>query len=298
MHEGSSGRRPSAARPRSGQRADARGRLRTWAPSGSPTSCGPRGTCRRRRTPCSRIRSPRSSPRTARWSRTRTPPHRGIGSRCGPDASISTSLLDPDAPTAGARTGNLLRRADRDPRVSGPDGARPLRLPVRGGGVMVAGLQGSAAGRPRAVWGARAGWRSPSWSGRSQRLPPRRWPPGAATSRSAELPGGGTRIFEGKTYVALYGHPGTRALGVLGEQGTRSHDPAGQEGRCLLPSAHRPAGGPRPGDHRHGRLAAPPAATGTTPPSPRSRSCDPWSTRPGAPACTSCSTCSPVAPTS
>ncbi|HYN57187.1 MAG TPA: hypothetical protein VES03_08320 [Motilibacterales bacterium] len=38
--------------------------------------------------------------------------------------------------------------------------------------------------------------------------------------RGAELPGGGTRIFEGKTYVALYGHPGTGALGVLGEQGT------------------------------------------------------------------------------
>ncbi len=34
------------------------------------------------------------------------------------------------------------------------------------------------------------------------------------------LPGGGTRIFKGKSYVALYGHPGTRVLGVLGEQGT------------------------------------------------------------------------------
>ena len=35
----------------------------------------------------------------------------------------------------------------------------------------------------------------------------------------AELPGGGTSIFAGKNYVALYGHPGTRALGLLGEQG-------------------------------------------------------------------------------
>jgi hypothetical protein len=42
----------------------------------------------------------------------------------------------------------------------------------------------------------------------------------AAPAGAAELPGGGDRIFEGKTYVALYGHPGTRALGVLGEQGT------------------------------------------------------------------------------
>lgn len=46
---------------------------------------------------------------------------------------------------------------------------------------------------------------------------------GAAVGRtpaSTGLPGGGTTIFGGKTYVALYGHPGTRALGVLGEQGT------------------------------------------------------------------------------
>jgi hypothetical protein len=42
----------------------------------------------------------------------------------------------------------------------------------------------------------------------------------AKPTPTAELPGGGTRIFAGKAYVALYGHPGTRALGVLGEQGT------------------------------------------------------------------------------
>lgn len=51
--------------------------------------------------------------------------------------------------------------------------------------------------------------------------------PGAAVASPTEwiprstLPGGGTRIFYGgKNYVALYGHPGTPALGVLGEQGT------------------------------------------------------------------------------
>jgi hypothetical protein len=44
-------------------------------------------------------------------------------------------------------------------------------------------------------------------------------PAPAAAARMAELPGGGTSIFADKTYVALYGHPGTRALGVLGEQG-------------------------------------------------------------------------------
>lgn len=41
-----------------------------------------------------------------------------------------------------------------------------------------------------------------------------------AVAPVAELPGGGTTIFPDKTYVALYGYPGTRALGVLGEQGT------------------------------------------------------------------------------
>ena len=46
--------------------------------------------------------------------------------------------------------------------------------------------------------------------------------PSAQLSAAAvtELPGGGTTIFGGKTYVALYGFPGSRALGVLGEQGT------------------------------------------------------------------------------
>ena len=39
----------------------------------------------------------------------------------------------------------------------------------------------------------------------------------AATGR--QLPGGGQLVFPGRTLVALYGTPGTAALGVLGEQG-------------------------------------------------------------------------------
>jgi hypothetical protein len=39
----------------------------------------------------------------------------------------------------------------------------------------------------------------------------------AATGR--QLPGGGQVVFPGRTLVALYGTPGTPALGVLGEQG-------------------------------------------------------------------------------
>lgn len=46
--------------------------------------------------------------------------------------------------------------------------------------------------------------------------------PAAATSAatSAASTAAARRIFTGRTYVALYGKPGTRALGVLGEQGT------------------------------------------------------------------------------
>lgn len=44
-------------------------------------------------------------------------------------------------------------------------------------------------------------------------------PPGTPPP-PAGLPGGGTRILGGKLYVALYGHPSTAALGLLGEQGT------------------------------------------------------------------------------
>lgn len=51
-------------------------------------------------------------------------------------------------------------------------------------------------------------------------------PPGRFRSRvrmaraAPELPGGGVLLFPQRRMVALYGHPGTPALGVLGEQGT------------------------------------------------------------------------------
>ncbi|MCE3551577.1 hypothetical protein LWC33_08930 [Pseudonocardia sp. RS11V-5] len=47
--------------------------------------------------------------------------------------------------------------------------------------------------------------------------------PAATTSTPPpvpELPGGGRTLFPGRMMVALYGHPGAPALGVLGEQGT------------------------------------------------------------------------------
>jgi hypothetical protein len=40
-----------------------------------------------------------------------------------------------------------------------------------------------------------------------------------AAAAAAELPGGGRTLFPGRMLVALYGRPGSGALGVLGEQG-------------------------------------------------------------------------------
>jgi hypothetical protein len=40
----------------------------------------------------------------------------------------------------------------------------------------------------------------------------------AAAETGVELPGGGQLLFPGRLLVALYGHPGTPSLGVLGEQ--------------------------------------------------------------------------------
>lgn len=43
-----------------------------------------------------------------------------------------------------------------------------------------------------------------------------------AAQRGLMLPGGGQVVFPGRRMVALYGHPGTSLLGVLGEQGLRA----------------------------------------------------------------------------
>lgn len=42
----------------------------------------------------------------------------------------------------------------------------------------------------------------------------------AAAAKGQELPGGGQLVFDDKRYIAIYGHPGTASLGILGEQDT------------------------------------------------------------------------------
>ncbi len=44
----------------------------------------------------------------------------------------------------------------------------------------------------------------------------------AVARTGVELPGGGQLIVPGKRYIALYGHPGSPSLGVLGEQGPKA----------------------------------------------------------------------------
>jgi hypothetical protein len=44
----------------------------------------------------------------------------------------------------------------------------------------------------------------------------------AVAATGVELPGGGQVLFPGRRIVALYGHPGTPAMGVLGEQGVEA----------------------------------------------------------------------------
>ncbi len=41
----------------------------------------------------------------------------------------------------------------------------------------------------------------------------------SSAATGVQLPGGGQNVLSGKSYIALYGHPETEALGVLGEQG-------------------------------------------------------------------------------
>ncbi len=44
----------------------------------------------------------------------------------------------------------------------------------------------------------------------------------AVAKTGVQLPGGGQLLLPGKRFVALYGHPDTSALGVLGEQGVKA----------------------------------------------------------------------------
>ncbi|MFI7481485.1 hypothetical protein ACH9EU_03620 [Kocuria sp. M1R5S2] len=73
--------------------------------------------------------------------------------------------------------------------------------------VLLTGCGGGPAATPTASPASAGAASSPSPS------------PSPTPEEPAELIGGGTELFPGRRMVALYGRPGTPALGVLGEQG-------------------------------------------------------------------------------
>jgi len=117
--------------------------------------------------------------------------------------------------------------ADRLPAIAPPRPADLLVLTDGGAGQVGALAVAQAAGaRVATVPGGdpRTGM-SPGTAGHVVALgaafgPPERLAARLATSAAGkQLPGGGSQVlFPGRTMVALYGHPGAPALGVLGEQ--------------------------------------------------------------------------------
>ena len=74
----------------------------------------------------------------------------------------------------------------------------------------------------------------------------------AVAMTGRQLPGGGQVLFPGRLLVALYGHPGTPGLGVLGQQDLSRERGTGEANGRRLPAAQPRAGYPHVRDHRHG----------------------------------------------
>ncbi|MDN5747354.1 MAG: hypothetical protein L0H64_02315 [Pseudonocardia sp.] len=100
---------------------------------------------------------------------------------------LTTDGASAAAGTARAAGARVETVTDPDPRVAAPTGLDPRPEHVL--------ALGSAFGTPEVLAG---------------RLD--------VAARGATLPGGGQVLFPGRRMVALYGHPGVPALGVLGEQ--------------------------------------------------------------------------------
>lgn len=110
-----------------------------------------------------------------------------------PGALVLTTGAAEDAPalaTAAAAGATVLTTPTADPRASAEQ------------------VQAVAAAAPTRVVGLGAAF------GAVETLQART----ATAATGVQLPGGGQLVLSGKRYVALYGHPGTAALGVLGEQ--------------------------------------------------------------------------------
>src|SRR5690606_15299424 len=130
-------------------------------------------------------------------------PPEDAATRGGPGAAAG------DAATAEPSPGGTLPVVD--PSADPAGGRLPaLDLPDPVSGALV--LTTGAPAELPAVATARA-------AGADLALVPGGDPRAATAATGVELPGGGQLVLPGKRYVALYGTPGTAALGVLGEQG-------------------------------------------------------------------------------
>ncbi len=155
-----------------------------------------------------------------------------------PGLVTDPAALPPTVPPP-ARPGVLTLVADPDAQVAAVTTARAA-------GTRVEALPG---GDPRSVTGARAALQPfpdhvlglGAAFGSADLLGSRL----AVAATGVELPGGGQVLFPGRRMVALYGHPGAPALGVLGEQDVaaavaRAEQVAGQY-RPLVPEPVVPA---------------------------------------------------------
>ncbi|HSR86099.1 MAG TPA: hypothetical protein VLM11_18130 [Streptosporangiaceae bacterium] len=93
--------------------------------------------------------------------------------------------------------------------TAGAAGARVIDLPGYDPRADATAIRALAAARPQRIVAVGAGFGSASLvSGRA-----------AVAETGVQLPGGGQVLFPGRRIIALYGTPGTPALGVLGHQG-------------------------------------------------------------------------------
>ena len=120
----------------------------------------------------------------------------------------------------------------------------------------------------------------------------------AVAATGVQLPGGGQVAFPGRRMVALYGHPGAPALGVLGEQDVAAAISRAQALAARVPAAGGRARGADLRDHRHRRRRRAGTRRGLLRRGVPSSSCGPGWMRPAPRGCTCCSTCNPDARTS
>jgi hypothetical protein len=139
-----------------------------------------------------------------------------VGAIDGARVEVATSASSVDVPDAATPLDDVLAvvagvddvAATATARASGaevqalPDGVVDLQA----SGEAIDALHASTTTDTVLIGSSFSTVRDPGWSV-------------AAARSGAQLPGGGQRFFPDRRFVALYGAPGTGALGVLGEQG-------------------------------------------------------------------------------